>query len=175
MALDAGPEPIWVKRGCESGIWQARRVFCSVGQAYGYQDPSLAVSAAQLHGRTALVATISSQVTQRLEEVSGHTTSQIDGKIVEQNDLKSDAKQVIDRTVSGIRAEQSWTSTSGVVYALMVVDQDRIDAEIARVAAPAPTPAAPASPTTPRKSGKAAPHPQLDIARRRATDPQSSP
>src|ERR1700712_1254596 len=99
---ETSPEPLWVKRGCESGIYQGRRVVCSVGTASGIADLALGTSVAEANGRASLAAALQANVDTTLKQTAGQYKSAVDGSTTAQNDVSRDLGQGLKAAVRGV-------------------------------------------------------------------------
>lgn len=125
LAAELEGAPDWV-RGCANYFDGDKKVVCGVGSVAGTRNPSLAMSAAEGRGRTAIARSLETKVGAMLKDYQSTTTGGEDFGTAanDEQHIEDVAKQITNITLRGTERRETWISPNGTVYALMVMDVD---------------------------------------------------
>jgi hypothetical protein len=119
--------PTWVSMGCAAYFGdkgEKKDKICGVGAVGGMTNPAMARTAAQGRGRTEIARSIKVKVKSMLKDYAAVTKGGPGAKLNNEEHIEDVSKQITDTTLSGTRLQETWISSSGTWYALMVLDTE---------------------------------------------------
>ncbi len=119
MEADA---PKWIRTGCGAFFGEKKNLVCGVGVVQGMTNPGLARSAAEGRGRTEIARSLRVRVKSMLKDYQAATQGGPANKLASEQHVEDTSKQITDLTLTGTRMQDSWISSKGTFYALVVLD-----------------------------------------------------
>jgi hypothetical protein len=116
--------PKWVSMGCAAYFGEKKDKICGVGAVAGMTNPAMARTAAQGRGRTEIARSIKVKVKSMLKDYAAVTKGGPGNKLNNEEHIEDVSKQITDTTLSGTRLQDTFISSSGTWYALMVLDTE---------------------------------------------------
>lgn len=126
--------PDWVVKGC-SAYWgdKAKDKLCGVGSMGGTRNISLARQSAISRGRAEIATSLQVQVKRLVKDYQATVTGG-EGYGTQASDeqyVADVSKQITNMTLSGTEMVEIWTSKSGTIYALVVLDVEKFKSAVA--------------------------------------------
>jgi hypothetical protein len=114
--------PKWVSMGCAASFDGKKTGICGVGGIAGMTNPALARTAAEGRARTEIARSMKVRVKSMLKDYASVTKGGPGAKLNNEEHLEDVSKQITDTTLSGTRLQDTWISSSGTFYALVILD-----------------------------------------------------
>lgn len=116
--------PKWIRTGCGAFFGEKKTLVCGVGRVAGISDPGLAQSAAEGRGRTAIARSLSLRVKAMLKSYQASTSGGPGNKENPEQYVEDTSKQITNMTLVGTRVADSWVSSRGTFFSLVVLDAE---------------------------------------------------
>lgn len=116
--------PAWIRKGCGAFFGEKKKLICGVGAIGGMTNPGLARSAAEARGRTDIARSLKTRCKSMLKDYQAIVQGGPGNKLNNEQYVTDTSKEITDMTLTGTRLEDTWVSTQGTFYALMVLDVD---------------------------------------------------
>jgi len=117
--------PAWIRKGCGAFFGEKKKLICGVGAIASMTNPALARSAAEGRGRTDIARSLKTRCKSMLKDYQAVVQGGPGNKLANEQYVTDTSKQIADMTLNGTRLEDTWVSTKGTYYALVVLDVDK--------------------------------------------------
>ena len=116
--------PEWVTRGCAAYSGETGARVCGVGSMSGTRNLSLCRSQARSRGRTEIARSLNLKVVSMVKDFQETTTGgeYFDQQADDQQHVQDVTKQITNISLPGTLEADSWVSSGGDCWALMVLD-----------------------------------------------------
>ena len=125
--------PDWVIQGCHgySGASTPTKL-CGVGSFRGSNNISLARTAAMVRGRTEIARSLGVKVRSMLKDYQSTTMggAEFGHAASDEQHVVDVSKQITDISLTGTEIRETWISSSGTYYTLMVLDVEQFEASV---------------------------------------------
>lgn len=130
LAADLDGAPDWVRKaGCAGFSGEAPQKICAIGSVGGTNNISLARTGAEGRGRTAIARSLQSKVSAMLKDYQS-TTGDFGG-VGDEQQITDVSKQLTSMALNGTRTLDTWVSSKGTFYALVMLDTDSFNKALA--------------------------------------------
>jgi hypothetical protein len=116
--------PKWMRNGCGAFFAEKKTLICGVGGVAGMTNPSLARTTAEGRARTEIARSLRVRAKAMLKDYQAATQGGPGNKLASEQHIEDTSKQISDVTLSGTRLQDTWVSSKGTLWALMVLDLD---------------------------------------------------
>lgn len=133
MGQEMDGAPDWVKGGCPSG--KKGKAICSVGSIGGTRNVSLAREVAIERARAQMARSLQVMVMSMLKDYQATTTGgqEFGTSAADEQHVILVSKTLTDRTLSGTEIVDSWVSSTGTYYALVVLDVEKFKDTVSKI------------------------------------------
>jgi hypothetical protein len=116
--------PAWIKKSCGAFFGDKKRAICGVGIVAGMTNPGLASAAAESRGRAQIARVLNTRVKNMMKDYQSGVQGGPGNKLSNEQYLTATTKDITSMSLSGVRLEDTWASSDGTLFALMILDLD---------------------------------------------------